>query len=164
MLAEHFRKRYALKKAEQRGRVQQSQDGRVTTHRFEPLVLVLTLLVIPVVIIEESDAASGFKDAAAMVNWLIWVGFLAELTFVLWVAPRKWGALKAHWLEVWIVVLTPPFLPALLSTLRFARLTRLLRQLRRRVRTIRGRAVAARWFPAPRRIAAHVKKRLAAES
>lgn len=107
----------------------QLSGGRVA-HRFEPVMLVLTLLVIPVVIIEESEADHWVKDIAAVVNWLIWVGFLAELIFVLWVAPRKRAALRAHWLETGIVVLTPPFLPALLSTLRFARLTRLLRLVR----------------------------------
>jgi voltage-gated potassium channel len=93
-------------------------------------MLGLTLLVIPVVLIEESDAPDGVETAAAAVNWLIWVGFLAELIFVLYVAERKRAALRAHWLEAAIVVLTPPFLPTLLRMFRFARLTRLLRVVR----------------------------------
>jgi len=76
---------------------------------------------------EESDAGHGVKTVAASLNWLIWIGFFVELVFVLWVAPRKRAALRAHWLEVGIVVFTPPFLPTLLSTLRFARLLRIVR-------------------------------------
>jgi hypothetical protein len=61
---------------------------------------------------------------------VIWLGFATELTFVLKVAPRKKAALRAHWLDVAIVFLTAPFLPALLSFLRLTRLMRLLRLLR----------------------------------
>src|SRR5438105_5964969 len=101
---------------------QQELGGRVT-HRFEPVMLALALLVIPVVLVEESDAANGVKVAAAAANWLIWVGFLAELLFVLWVAPRKLAAVRAHRLEVAIVLLTPPFLPhVFFASLRLARL------------------------------------------
>jgi voltage-gated potassium channel len=104
----------------------QEPNGRVT-HRLEPLMLALALLVIPVVLIEESHVSRGLKDAAAVVNWLIWLGFLAELIFVLAVAPRRAAALRAHWLEVAIVILTPPFVPRVLHSLRLARLVRLLR-------------------------------------
>lgn len=39
---------------------------------------------------------------------MIWATFAAELAFVLWVAPRKRAALRAHWLDVAIVVVTVP--------------------------------------------------------
>jgi hypothetical protein len=55
----------------------QGSDGRVS-HRFEPVILVLTLLVVPVVIVEESNAPHAMKTIAAGTNWLIWIGFLAE--------------------------------------------------------------------------------------
>lgn len=107
----------------------QLPNGRVT-HPFELAILVLALLVVPVVLIEESDASAPWTTIAAVGNWVIWIGFAAELALVLWVAPRKAAALRAHWLDVAIVVLTVPFVPALLAALRLARLLRLLRLLR----------------------------------
>jgi voltage-gated potassium channel len=104
----------------------QLPDGRVI-HKFEPLMLGLALLVVPVVLVEESHPSHPIEVAAAATNWVIWIGFLIELLFVLWVAPEKRAALRAHWLEVGIVLLTPPFLPKALATLRLARLVRLLR-------------------------------------
>jgi voltage-gated potassium channel len=105
---------------------QQDPDGRVS-HPFEPLLLALTLLVIPVVVIEESHSGHGLKVAAAVTNWVIWTGFLAELIGVLVVADRKRDALRAYWLEILVVLGTAPFYPRLLSSARLLRLTRLLR-------------------------------------
>lgn len=104
-------------------------------------MLALALLVIPVVLIEESHVPHGLKAAAVAANWLIWLGFLAELIFVLAVAQRKRAALRAHWLEVAIVVLTPPFVSGLLASLRLARLARLLRLAR--LGLLGGRAILA---------------------
>ena len=107
----------------------QLPNGRVT-HSLEWAIVALALLVIPVILIEESHPSPAVRDLAAVGNWVIWLGFAAELTFVLKVAPRKRAALRAHWLDVAIVILTAPFLPALLSFLRLTRLMRLLRLLR----------------------------------
>ncbi len=63
-------------------------------------MFLLALLVVPVVLIEESKAPSAVKTGASVANWLIWVGFTVELLFVLKVAPRKRAALRAHWLEL----------------------------------------------------------------
>jgi voltage-gated potassium channel len=46
------------------------------------------------------------------------------------VAPRKAAALRAHWLETALVLVTVPALGSFLSSLRLARLARLLRLLR----------------------------------
>jgi hypothetical protein len=67
---------------------QQDPDGRVS-HPFEPLLLGLTLLVIPVVLVEESDAPHGVRVAAYVANWVIWLGFLAELVAVLTLPDRS---------------------------------------------------------------------------
>jgi voltage-gated potassium channel len=107
----------------------QAENGRVI-HSFEPLMLVLALLVVPVVLVEESHSPQAVKAAAGAANWVIWLGFATELVLVLWVAPQRRAALRAYWLEVLIVLLTPPFLPRLFSYLRAARLMRLLRLVR----------------------------------
>jgi voltage-gated potassium channel len=123
-----------------RMRWQQLPDGRVT-HSLEWAIVVLALLVVPVTLIEESDVSGSWRSIAVVGNWVIWLGFAAELTYVLRVAPRKRAALRAHWLDVVIVVLTAPVLPALLSFLRLARLLRLLRLAR--LTALASRALAA---------------------
>jgi voltage-gated potassium channel len=50
--------------------------------------------------------------------------------FILVVVPRKAAALRAHWLDAVIVVVTAPAFGAFLSSLRLVRLARLLRLLR----------------------------------
>jgi voltage-gated potassium channel len=119
---------------------EQQPNGRVT-HSLEWAIVGLALLVIPVVLIEESHPSPAMREVAAIGNWVIWLGFAAELAFVLTVAPRKRAALRAHWLDVAIVILTAPFLPALLGFLRLTRLTRLLRLLR--LAALAGRALSA---------------------
>jgi voltage-gated potassium channel len=118
----------------------QLPNGRVT-HSLEWAIVVLALLVVPVVLIEESNLSGAWASVAVVGNWVIWLGFTAEFTYVLRVAPRKKAALRAHWLDVVIVIMTSPVLPALLSSLRLARLVRLLRLLR--LAALASRALAA---------------------
>jgi voltage-gated potassium channel len=106
----------------------QEESGRVRTS-LEPLVLAATLLLIPVLVIEAS-ASGAWLTAATIANWLIWSVFAIELAAVLFVARRKRAALRAHWLDVAIVVLTVPIFGVFLSSLRFLRLSRLLRLVR----------------------------------
>jgi voltage-gated potassium channel len=119
-----------------------------TARRFEVPVLVAALLVIPVIVIEQSDAGETLKTIAGVLNWLIWLVFLGELVTMLLVVPSRWDWLRRHPLEVAIVVLTPPFLPASLQALRVVRLLRLLRLARlaplaRRIFSLEGIRYAA---------------------
>jgi voltage-gated potassium channel len=118
----------------------QESSGRVRTP-FEPLVLGSALALIPVLIIEADVKSGAWVTAADVANWLIWAVFGAQLVFVLVVAPRKLAALRAHWLDAAIVVLTVPVFGAFLSGLRLLRLARLLRLLR--ASAIVGRAIQA---------------------
>ncbi len=95
--------------------------------RFEQPMFVAALLVIPVVVIDASRASHEWKTFALVLNWLIWLAFAAELVTMLRVSGDRLGWLRQHPLEAAIVLLTPPFLPATLQTLRFFRLLRLLR-------------------------------------
>ena len=108
---------------------QQLDSGRVT-HRFEWVILVATLAVIPVMVIELEASSSGWRTVAFAANWVIWALFVAELVFILTVAPRKAAALRAHWVDVLIIVLTAPLFGRFLASLRLVRLVRLLRLLR----------------------------------
>jgi voltage-gated potassium channel len=108
---------------------EQTESGRVKTP-FEPIVLAATLAMIPVLIIEADASSEGWKTFAQVANWTIWALFAAELAFVLVVAPRKRAALRAHWLDAAIVIVTVPAYGRLLSSLRLVRLARLMRLLR----------------------------------
>lgn len=98
--------------------------------RFEVAVLVAALLVIPLIAIEESAPGEPWESIAQIANWGIWLTFLAELVTMLAVAPDRRAWLRAHPLDVAIVLLTPPVLPASLQAARLFRLLRLLRLVR----------------------------------
>lgn len=119
---------------------EQLASGRVV-HRFEWVVLLAALGLIPVLVIETDVKSGGWRDVATAANWVIWAVFLLELGFVLIVAPRKAAALRAHWLDVAIVAATVPAFGSFLSSLRLARLVRLVRLLR--LGTVAGRALQA---------------------
>jgi voltage-gated potassium channel len=107
-------------------RWEQDESGRVHTP-FEPIVLAATLALIPVLILEADATTDGWRQVALVANWIIWAAFAVELAAVLIVAPRKGAALRAHWLDAAIVVLTIPLLSKALAWFRLARLLRLAR-------------------------------------
>jgi len=111
--------------------------------RFEVPMLVAAVLVIPLLILEESDAGDPWDTVATVLNWGTWLAFLTELVVMLAVVPSRGRWLREHPVEVVTVVLTPPFLPASLAAARILRLLRLVRLLRlavvlRRLFTIEG--------------------------
>ena len=112
--------------ANRAGMWKQDESGRVHTP-LEPVVLAATLALIPVLIIEADATSDGWQEVATVANWIIWAIFAAELAAVLVVAKRKRAALRAHWLDVAIVVLTIPLLGKALAWLRLARFFRLAR-------------------------------------
>ena len=111
-------------------------------------MLVAAVLVVPVIVIEESEPGSPWEEIAAVGNWVIWSVFLVEVVAMLAVVPDRWRWLRENPLDVAIVVLTPPFLPSSLQALRVLRLLRLLRLLRviqaaRRLFSLQGLRYAA---------------------
>ena len=133
---------------------EQTESGRVR-HPFEPVILVATLAMIPVLLIERDAKSDGWQTFAQVANWAIWAAFAAELAFVLSVAPRRRQALRAHWLDAAIVVVTVPVYGALLSSLRLVRLVRLMRIMRAVV-------IVSRALQAERRLASTSAFRLVA--
>jgi len=118
----------------------QDPSGRVKTP-FEPLILAATLAMIPVLIMQRDAKSHGWQSVAAVANWVIWAVFAAEVGAILIVAQRKRAALRAHWLDVALVVVTVPAYGRLLSSLRLVRLVRLMRLLR--VAVVLSRALQA---------------------
>ena len=119
---------------------EQDASGRVATP-FEPLILAATLAMIPVLIIERDANSAAWRTGAQVANWIIWGVFALEVVVIAIVAPRKWAALRAHWVDAAIVLVTVPLYGRLLSSVRLLRLVRLMRLLRAGV--IVGRALQA---------------------
>lgn len=106
------------------------QRAERVQRRFDPPMLVAALLVIPVLAIEEGAPGEPWSTIAASLNWVIWLVFFAETVVMLSLVPDRWRWIRTHPLDVAIVVLTPPFMPAALQSLRVFRLLRLLRLLK----------------------------------
>jgi voltage-gated potassium channel len=97
--------------------------------RLEPVVLVAALLVVPVIVLEESTTGEPWTTIAVALNWASWLVFVAETVTMLAVVPNRRRWIRDHPLELLVVVLTPPFLTAFAS-LRALRLLALLRLIR----------------------------------
>ena len=130
---------------------EQDESGRVHTP-FEPIVLAATLALIPVLILEADATSAGWQQFAVVANWIIWATFAIELAVVLVVAERKKAALRAHWLDAAIVVLTIPLVTEALAWFRLARFIRL----------ARFGAIVGRMLQAERRVTSGDSLRIAA--
>jgi voltage-gated potassium channel len=95
--------------------------------RFRRPTFVAALLVIPTLVIEESGIPGTWRVVAALLNWLIWGVFLAQVVVMLVVTRDRAHWLRHHPLELCIVLLTPPLLPASLQSARILRLLRVFR-------------------------------------
>ena len=93
-------------------------------------MLAAALLVVPAIAIEQSEAGAPWSTVAVVINWATWLSFLLEAALMLAVVDSRWRWIRDHPLEVAIVVVTPPFLPASLQAARAFRLLRLLPLLR----------------------------------
>lgn len=99
-------------------------------HRLAKPLLLAALLTIPAIAIEQSDAGQPWDTLASVLNWVIWTAFVAEAVLMLRTVDDRWRWVRQHPLEVAIIILTPPFLPATMQAARVFRLFRLLRLLR----------------------------------
>jgi voltage-gated potassium channel len=104
--------------------------SRRIVNRFEVPILVAALLVIPVIVIEESNVSDTWKTIGTILNWGIWITFALEVVVMLAVVPSKRTWLRDNPLDVAIVLFTPPFLPTSLQALRVFRLLRIVRLFR----------------------------------
>lgn len=113
------------------------------SERVERFFLVPTLvaaaMVVPVVVIYDSQLGAGWKTAGLVMNWVSWLVFLAYSMAMLAVVPDRRRWIADHPLDLFITLLTPPFLTAL-APIRLLRLVALVRiaPALRRLFTARG--------------------------
>src|SRR3954447_5302026 len=98
--------------------------------RLEAPMLVAAALPVPAVIIEQSDAGRALDVVALALDWITWLAFVVEAVVMLRVVDDRRRWLRDHPLEVAIVLVSVPFLPAGLAAARVFRSLRLLRLLR----------------------------------
>src|ERR671911_1932058 len=92
---------------------------------FRAPLIVAALLAIPVIVVQESDHAGFWKSLAAVLDWGIWGVFVANLIAMLAVVPDRRRWLIENPIDVLIVALTPPFLPATMKIARALPVVRL---------------------------------------
>jgi voltage-gated potassium channel len=100
---------------------------RALERRFDLPMFVAALLVIPVIVLDYAQVGHGWKLFGDVLNWIVWSAFAAEALTMMALSRSRGKWIRRHPLEIAIVVLTPPFLPASLGALRLFRLLRVLR-------------------------------------
>jgi hypothetical protein len=73
--------------------------------RFEVPMLVAALLVIPMLIIQESSWDEPWPTIASILNWVAWLAFLVEVVVMLVVAPDRKRWLREHPIDVFVTLL-----------------------------------------------------------
>jgi voltage-gated potassium channel len=130
-----------------------SDRAERTAQQFRVPITIAALFVIPVLILQGVTVhgrhlSAPWGTVASVGNWAIWLTFLAEVVAMLAVVPDRLAWLRAHWLDVAIVIVTPPVSATILQAVRVLRLLRLVRLARfaplmRSVFTIEGVRYAA---------------------
>jgi voltage-gated potassium channel len=93
-------------------------------------LMVAAALTLPSVALSESHVGGWLEILAQVLNWGIWIAFAIEFVVMLALVPDRGKYLRHHPVEIIVVFLTPPVLPAGLQSLRVIRLLRLLRLLK----------------------------------
>jgi voltage-gated potassium channel len=87
-------------------------------------VVVAAIVTLPLVVAEELGVDPRL---VSVVDWAVWLIFLAEYTILLAVTPNRPAFVRQHWLAAAVILLSFPGWPDALELARLARLGRLLR-------------------------------------
>jgi len=97
---------------------------------LETPLMIAAALTLPSVALSETHVGGTLETIAEFLNWGTYLIFALELVIMLILVPDRKLYLKHHPVELIVVFLTPPVLPASLQALRAIRLLRLLRLLK----------------------------------
>jgi hypothetical protein len=70
---------------------------------------VLALLIVPALVLEDRATDPRVREAAHLLNWIVWVAFCAEFA-IRWVARASAKFLREAWFDLLLNVISPPFL------------------------------------------------------
>ena len=93
-------------------------------------LMIAAALTLPSVVLSETHVGGWLETVAVILNWGTYLIFALELVLMLILVPDRKKYLKHHPVELIVVFLTPPVLPASLQAFRAIRLLRLLRLLK----------------------------------
>src|SRR5918998_1365198 len=93
--------------------------------RLRAPLIVAALLAIPTIIVQESNFGESWGILATVLDWCIWATFATNLAIMLAIVPDRRRWLIDNPLDVLIVVITPPFLPATMKLARVPPIVRL---------------------------------------
>jgi voltage-gated potassium channel len=71
---------------------------------------ILALAIVPALIVESRAESPAAVTAAVTVNWIIWIAFCAEYLVKLLLASNRRAFVQTAWIDLVIIVLSPPFL------------------------------------------------------
>lgn len=92
------------------------------------LMFFLALLLVPILLIEETSTDATTVQLATAANALIWLAFALDYAIDLWRSADRRGYIRSHWADLALIVVSPPLLvPAEAQALRVLRALRLLR-------------------------------------
>jgi voltage-gated potassium channel len=91
-------------------------------------IFFLALVLVPVLLLEETSTDPAVVGAATVANAVIWILFALDYAVDLWRAPDRGAHVRSHWFDLAIIVVSPPLLaPPEAQALRVLRAARLLR-------------------------------------
>jgi len=91
-------------------------------------IFFLALLLVPVLLLEETSTDPAVVGAATIANAVIWSLFALDYAIDLWRAPDRGAHVRSHWFDLAVIVVSPPLLvPPEAQALRVLRAARLLR-------------------------------------
>lgn len=124
-----------------------AERAQVWEKRFDWPMVIAALLVIPALVLEESNLGQPFGAIGDVLNWGTWLAFLVESVVMLRVTPEPVQWVKRHPIDLAVIILSPPFIPGALAGARLFRLLRVVRLLRifsmRRLLSLEGIRYAA---------------------
>src|SRR5687767_48204 len=92
------------------------------------VIFFLALLLVPVLLLEETITDPGVVGAATVANAVIWVLFALDYAVDLWRARDRGAHVRSHWWDLALLIVSPPLLvPPEAQALRVLRAARLLR-------------------------------------
>jgi voltage-gated potassium channel len=92
------------------------------------VTIFLALLLVPVLLLEETSADPGVVRLATATNVLIWLAFALDYAADLWRSADRRAYMPSHWADLALIVVSPPLLvPPEAQALRALRALRLLR-------------------------------------
>jgi len=92
------------------------------------LTFFLALLLVPVLLIEETSTDAAVVQLATAANAFIWAAFALDYAVDLWRTKERARYIESHWFDLALIVVSPPLLvPPEAQALRVLRALRLLR-------------------------------------